>query len=139
MENIGLISIYCGASLSLLMALFHSRFYKIFIWKKELEKLTVTNKSVLYTIHIALILLFLCFSVISFVYAKELSECKGISLGICLCYSLFWLWRTVWHVFYFKPGKSGKPLPLHYLLFILVFFILFASYFLPVILRLFFI
>ena len=84
MEILSLVSIYCGGVLSLLMGIFHTQFFKLFKWKKELEKITGTNKNIIYTIHIALLLLFFGFAVLSLLYAKELSLCTGISFGLNL-------------------------------------------------------
>jgi hypothetical protein len=135
MEILSLISIYCGGVLSLLMGIFHTQFFKLFKWKKELEKISETNKNIIYTIHIALLLLFFGIAVISLLYAKELSLCIGISFCINLMYAVFWLWRTIWQISYFKPDKNSKLLPLHYIL-IVYFSLLFFTYVLPVILKL---
>ncbi len=134
MEKISLISIYCGGGLSLLMVIFHSQFFKIFHWKKEFKKLTEINQRILYSVHLALLLLFAVFSYISFVYVQELSIACGLSFGILISYSLFWLWRAIWQALYFKPEKKSKLLRLHYLL-IVVFFLLCVSYALPIIVK----
>jgi hypothetical protein len=135
MENLSLISIYCGGVLSLLMGIFHTQYYKLFKWKKEFDKITETNKNILYTIHIALLLLFFGIAVVSLLNAKELSLCVGISFGINLMYAMFWLWRTIWQILYFKPDKNSKLLPLHYIL-IAYFSLLLFTYLLPIILKL---
>lgn len=126
--NISEFSILAGGILSLFMTIFHSRLYKMFEWKSEFEKIQVRNKRVLYSIHVALTLFFLGFALISLFYFREMAGCKSISLGITLFYSLFWLWRTVWQVYYFKAKTT-----LHYIM-ILIFSLLFISYTLPVIL-----
>ena len=132
--NISELSIYVGGSLTLLMFLFHTRFYKLFRWKMDFKKITTANKRILYTIHIALYLLFLGFSFITFNYVSELSVSTGISLGINLIFSLFWLWRTAWQIIYFKPDKKSKLLIMHYIL-IIVFFLLFIAYAVPIVVR----
>lgn len=132
MENISLISIYCGAVLLLFMGIFHTQFYKLFGWKKDFEKISKVNKKILYTIHIALTLLFFGLSVFSFIYAKELSMSSGISFGLNLIFSLFWLWRTVWQIFYFKSHKKNKNHILHYIL-IIYFALLFLAFLLPLV------
>ena len=130
------ISIIIGGILSLFMALFHTQFYKLFNWKKEFEKISAINQKIFYTIHLALLLLFLVFSFISFAYTTELSQCKGLACGITFGYSLFWLWRTIWQMIYFRPPKNqkaGKMIFMHYLL-IIIFAILFVVYLVPFIL-----
>lgn len=132
--SFSIICIYCGGVLSLLMALYHTRFYKLFRWKKEFEKLTDVNRRILYTVHIALLLLFFGYASVSLFYAPELGTCKGLAFGINLQYALFWLWRTIWQLYIKKPEKIKWQL--FYYISTLVFFLLFISYSLPVILSL---
>ena len=134
METVSLISIYCGGVLSLLMGIFHTKFSKLFKWKKEFEKVTETNKNIVYTLNIALLLLFFGIAILSILFAKELSLCEGISFGLTLMYAIFWLWRTIWQILYFKPDKNSKLLPLHFGL-IVYFALLFIAYILPVMLK----
>ncbi len=131
------ICIITGGILSLFMALFHTQFYKLFNWKKDFEKISIINRKVFYTIHLALLLLFIVFSCISLAYAHELSQCKGLACGVTLGYSLFWLWRTMWQMIYFRPPKNqqgGNRIFMHYLL-IIIFGILFVIYISPFILK----
>lgn len=130
---LSLVCIYVGGTLSLLMAIFHSRFYKLFKWNIELRKISLANQRILYTVHLALLLLLLVFVLISFAFAEELSECEGLACGISLSYSLFWLWRTGWQIGYFKGKKKGRNKSLHISL-IIVFALLFIVYLLPVLL-----
>lgn len=126
---VSLTSIYFGGVLTLLMAVFHTRFYKLFKWKPEFRNVTQLNRKVFYTIHLALTLLFFGFGFLTLIYAQELSKCVGISLGINLLISILWIWRTIWQVIYFK-GKT-----MHYVL-IACFFLLFVSYLIPVMVKL---
>lgn len=132
--SISLVSIYIGGSLSLLMAIFHTQFFKIFRWKIDFRKISETNKKIFYTIHVALFLLFFGVSYISFVYAVPLSNSIGLAFGINLIFSLLWLWRAIWQIIYFKPDKKSKFLIMHFIL-IIIFFILFISYALPIVLK----
>lgn len=136
MENAGLISIYCGGLLSLFMAVFHTQFFKMFKWEDEFRRIRELNSNIFYTIHIALILLFSGFSFLSLLYARELSACTGIALGINIMLSLFWAWRTAWQIYYFRPSGKVKLSILHYIL--TVYFILLSvSYLIPLLLKLF--
>ena len=128
---ISLISIYAGGILTLLMAVFHTRFYTLFKWQEEFDKISSVNRRILYTIHIFLTLIFLLIGILSLSYAKELSQCIGIAFGFNLLIAIFWLARTIWQVFYFKGGKL-----MHYAL-IIYFFLLFVSYILPVVVKMF--
>lgn len=127
--NISEFSVLTGGILTLGMLIFHIKFYVLFGWKSEFGKIQILNHRILYTIHIALILFFLIFSLLSFTYLKELSACSGLAFGVMLFYALFWLWRVIWQIFYFK-GKTT----LHYFL-ILIFSLLFITYFIPIILK----
>jgi hypothetical protein len=128
------ICIIIGALLSLFMAVFHSRFYRMFYWRREFKKVSLPNQRILYTIHIALLLFFVVFAVLSFVYVDELSQPKGLALGITGLYALFWLWRAIWQAAYFRPPKGSdiKKMPfIHYFL-IAIFALLFIAYGIPV-------
>jgi hypothetical protein len=123
-----LISIYTGGILTIFMAIFHTRFYRLFRWKEEYEKLSEVNRKIFYTIHIFLLLIFMVMGILTLIYAQELSQCLGISMGFNLSISLFWLTRTVWQIIYFK-GKA-----MHFIL-IIYFFLLFVSYLIPVLIK----
>lgn len=130
-------SIIIGGALSLLMAVFHTRFYPLFGWTKEFETITKFSRKVIYSVHVALILLFLVFSIVSFANSTELARCKGVSLSITLLYSVFWLWRSIWQVTYLRPPKKvakKSSLIRHYGL-LLVFILLCMSYGMPFMLK----
>ena len=126
---ISLTSIYAGGILTLLMAIFHTQFFKIFKWKAEYRNVTELNKKIFYTIHLALLLMFFIIGILSLFYAQELSKCIGISFGLNLMISFFWFWRTIWQILYFK-GKL-----MHYVL-IIIFSLLCMTYLIPIILQL---
>jgi hypothetical protein len=65
---------------------------------------------------------------------RELAGVTGLSFGVVLLYSLFWLWRTIWQIFYFKYPEGVKKPALQYIL-ILIFSLLFISYLVPVIMK----
>jgi hypothetical protein len=120
-----LISIYAGGILTLAMGLFHTQFVKLFKWKADYRNISDVNRKIFHTIHLALLLLFFLIGALTLIYARELSECKGLALGLNLILVLFWLWRAVWQVYYFK-GKT-----MHYVLFC-YFALLCISYLIPI-------
>ncbi len=127
------IGIIVGGFLSLVIVAFKTQFYRYFRWKIDFEKITPLNHRVLYTIHIALYLLVAVFAFISLAYAEDLSRGEGLAAGITLCYSLFWLWRLVWQLVYFKSlirEADGSNIFLHYSL-IVIFAVLFIVYLAP--------
>ena len=129
---IPLVSIYIGGALTLLLAIFHTRFYRMFNWKIDFEKITIINTRIIYTVHLALLLLFFMIGIISIVYAKELSQSIGLAFGFNSLFSIFWLWRFIWQFAYFKRGKGQKQPPIGIVL-IIVLALLFVSYFIPVV------
>lgn len=129
-----LVSIYIGGALTLLLAVFHTRFYKMFNWNTDFEKISILNARIIYTVHLALLLLFFMIGIISIIHAKELSQSIGLAFGLNLLFSLFWLWRFIWQFVYFKREKKQKIPPIGIFL-IIVFAILFFTYLIPVIYR----
>ena len=128
---ISLVSIYAGGSLTLLMALFHTRFYRLFGWKNDFTKISPLNTRIIYTVHLALLLLFFILAALSIGYARELSQSTGLSFGLNILISLFWLWRFLWQLFYFKREK-GKKIPPMAIALIVVFLLLAIAYLIPV-------
>ncbi len=129
-----LISIYVGGVLTVLLAVFHTLFYKRFNWDVDFEKITVLNRRILYTVHMALLLLFFIFGGLSLIYAGELSKSTGLALGFNLLFALFWVWRTLWQFIYFKREK-GKKIPPIGIMFIALFILLIIAYLVPVVYR----
>lgn len=130
----GLISIYVGGVLTLFLAIFHTRFYKLFQWKKEYQHIALLNKRVFYTVHVALFLLFFLFAFISLVYAQELGRSEGLAFGVDIGFSAFWLWRALWQIYYFPSAKDKRPAPIWYVM-LFSFFVLFIAYLIPVLLK----
>jgi len=125
-------SIYIGGTLTILMALAHTRFYKMFKWHKDFARITELNSSIFYSIHVALYLLFFALGLITLFYAEELSHSTGLAEGVNVFLAFFWLWRFIWQVIYFrKDGKMVISLP--GIAFLIAFFLLFLSYFIPLI------
>ena len=131
------ICIVIGGLLSLAMAFSHSRFYVAFNWKEEFANISLKNQRILYTIHLALLLLFLVFAILSLANISELSRATGLAFGLLCTYSLFWLWRAIWQVIYFRPPKHMDKVkkPLIYYVMLILFVLLFFSYSIPVVVR----
>jgi hypothetical protein len=126
----GLISIYAGGILTLLLALFHTRFYRSFKWEGEYRNITLINRRIFYTIHVALFLTFFLCGSLTLVNARELGRSEGAALGVNMAISGFWLWRALWQIVYFRPPKGRKPPPIWYVM-VLWFLLLFMAYLLP--------
>ncbi len=127
--TLSIICIYAGGILTLFMGIFHTKFYRLFKWERAFGKISMPNARIIYTVHLALLLLFFLFAALSLFYAGELSRSTGLAFGLNLGYALFWIWRLIWQIYYFRDLKGG----LHYLL--SVFFLLLALFYLiPVVL-----
>ena len=129
-----IISIYVSGILTILMAMIHTRFYKMFNWKSEFENISPVNSRIFYTIHIALLLLFFVIGILLIANAKELSNSIGLSAGLNTVLSIFWLWRFIWQFTYFKR-KKGQKLPLIVVLLSTIFALLCISHFIPLLYR----
>ncbi|UCE27225.1 MAG: hypothetical protein JSW52_00275 [Candidatus Coatesbacteria bacterium] len=133
--NILKLGIAAGGVISLLFAVFHLLFYRLFDCKSDFAKVSVRNSKIYYTVNFALILFFVIFGLISLAYAGELSSGAGLGAALTASYAFFWLWRSLWQVVYFEPSKSGnkgkKPY-LHYLL-IAISAVLFIIYIAPMV------
>ncbi|MBN1999473.1 hypothetical protein JW935_18085 [candidate division KSB1 bacterium] len=132
--NFARVCIYVGGVFSLLMAIFHTQFYRLFKWKFDLRRVSEINKKVIYTVNVALYLLFFGFSLLSFFYTAELSDSLGMACFLNAIYAAFWLWRTLWQFTYFEPQRTNRALGIHYLM-VSSFMILFFSYAMPIFLR----
>ena len=130
--------VFTGGLLTILMGMFHTRFYKLFLWHDEFTRISERSQNIVYTIHLALLLMFFGFGAFTLFYYRLLAEAQGISLGILIVLTLFWLWRAVWQVSYFKPSKNRrlrKFLIMHYVL-VVWFILLFTAYLIPVMIKL---
>ncbi len=101
-----LVSIYIGGFLTLVIALYHTQLYKKLNWAEAFEKIDSENAKIIYTINLALTILFFMIGFLSVFYARELSESNGFALGFCLVYSGFWIWRLVWQILWLNKGKD---------------------------------
>ncbi len=132
------ISILAGGVLTLLLTVFHIRFPKVFRWDLSLRRVDPATKKILFTIHIALYLLFIVFGLLSLAYSMELGRCEGVAGAMVALYALFWLWRMLWQVFYFRFKQGEEPAKkrpaLGYMM-IALFFLLFVAYALPVLIK----
>ena len=80
------ILILIGGFLWLAVFVFHIFFWKLFRWKKDLGKLTETNKAIMQVLNLCLMLCFLIFAYISIFQSEELLT---TSLGKSLLIGMF--------------------------------------------------
>lgn len=129
-------SVIFGGVLTFLMFFFHTRLYNMYGWQQDLSNLNQANQRILYTIHIALLLLFLAFSLVSLIFYRELSQPGGLAAGLLIAFSAFWVWRTIWQILYFKAPAGTASVPVMNYVLIAVFALLAVAYILPLVLLL---
>jgi hypothetical protein len=126
-----------GGALTAAMAAFHARFHALFGWREDLAKLHLRNRRILWSVHVALVLLFAALAALSFEYSAELARAEGLAMGVDVALALFWLWRTIWQMAYFEyPKEYHAHTPVIHWVLCAVFAALAASYALPVVSRL---
>lgn len=93
--------LFAGGLFHIGLIVFHLLFARLFHWGVELAKLGFINRQIMPVMNNVLILLFAGFAWLSFVYADELT---GTPLGyaVLLGVALFWLWRAMLQVIYFR-------------------------------------
>jgi hypothetical protein len=105
----------CGIY-NLVLVVFHVLFWKVFNWKKTLDKSTKANKAVTQIMNIQLIYLFLFMAIIYLFYTKELIQSK-IGNAILLGYAGFWIVRF-FQQFLFLKQKGTFVIALTFLFFV---------------------
>jgi hypothetical protein len=119
--------------ISLAIGIGHTAFHRIFGWQREFQKISALNVKVFTTIHIATTVFLLGIGALTFRYAALLSQATEVASVVCLSLFIFWLWRLIWQLLYFKPSKIEHDLgllTLHYVL-VLLFAALAVGYVLP--------
>ncbi len=94
-----LCGIYC-----LGLAIFHIFFWKIFRWREELSKTSVSTRSIIQIANLRLIFLFLLIAYLCFRFPEELSSTplgKSLMAGM----ALFWLGRLIEQFIFLRYNK----------------------------------
>ncbi len=96
--------IYICGFYSLLFALFHIGFWKIFKWRDDLKKLVFANRGIMQILNIQIIYYFLFTALICFIFPTELLNTKFGKIFLLGC-SLFWLIRTIQQFIFLKANN----------------------------------
>lgn len=90
----------CGAH-SVVFAIFHIFFWKLFGWKTELPKMTIANRAIIQIFNVLAIFVFLFMALLCFGYKDELTGTSlgRVILGFC---AGFWLIRLVLQFIYLR-------------------------------------
>lgn len=86
--------IFCCGIYSMLMAVFHMFFWKLFNWNQDLKKLRFENRGILQILNVQIIVYFLTVAVICFWFSQELIT-TAIGKAFLLMNVIFWVVRTV--------------------------------------------
>ena len=131
------LAIKIGGVLSALLGIGHCLFYRGFGWNEDFEKTRLLTAKVLYTIHVFLVPMFFFFSYMSFFHTKELAGGTPLGITVTAFYSVFWCFRALWQIVYFRPArtKGFEKLRLLHYSFIIYFIFLWAAYTLPLLSR----
>lgn len=106
--SVSTVSVWLGGLLSLAVGLLHLSFPRIFRWDIDMRRASDLNVRVFDTLHVALYLLLFLFAYLAFFYNRELAAAQGLAGGITAGYALFWLWRTVRQLAFFRVGIAWQ-------------------------------
>ena len=93
----------CGFH-SLVFALFHIGFWKIFKWNEKLKKIDFVNKGIMQILNVQIIFYFFFVAFLCMTFPAELLNTKLGNVFMLGC-SLFWLIRTVQQFIFFKANS----------------------------------
>ena len=94
----------CGLY-SIAFAIFHILFWRLFNWKKELEKLSLANRGIVQILNFRIVYFFLFVAYICFVYPEELLT-SNLGRTFLAGISLFWLGRTIEQFIFFRINNK---------------------------------
>ncbi len=94
--------VYCVA-----LILFHLSFWKIFAWAEQLPRLSKLNQAIMQVLNLSLAFVFGILAYLSFAHADELlnTALGRVFLG---AFALFWLFRSVLQIVFFKLEHWGS-------------------------------
>lgn len=109
-----------AGAISLIIGFGHIAFYRVFRWKGDFAKISPLNARIFMTLHIATIILLFGFGILTIRFSSQLAQPTEIASTICLLLSLFWSWRLIWQIVYFKPFKQERDNKLQFLRYTLI-------------------
>ena len=95
------ILIKAGGVYCVVLVIFHLFFRKIFNWDGELIKLNRLNRALIPVLNLSLTFAFIVFAYVSFVHTEELLT-TPLGRSLLLLISLFWLFRAIQQIVFFK-------------------------------------
>ena len=93
----------CGLH-SFAFALFHLAFWKLFNWKRELQKVGLPTRAITQILNLRLIYFFTGIGVLCFAFTQELHS-TALGRALLLFMSLFWVGRTIEQFVFLRINK----------------------------------
>ena len=93
----------CGLH-SFAFAGFHLAFWKLFDWKRELQKVGLPTRAVTQILNLRLIYLFAGIGVLCFAFTREL-HATALGRALLIFMSLFWVGRTIEQFVFLRVNK----------------------------------
>lgn len=109
-------TLYVGGALTTAIGLLHITYPWMFRWTRDFQKLPRLQVKLLYTLHVALLLIIVALGVLTMVYAEELLE-PGLGRALLWTLAGLWAWRLVWQLAYwnFRPEeRRPRVLAMHW-------------------------
>jgi len=92
--------ILIGGLFNIALVFFHALFWKIFNWKKDLQRMTFTNGNILQILNLSLTFIFIIFAYLSILYNHELVSSE-LGNSILRLISFFWFFRALQQIYFF--------------------------------------
>ena len=94
---------------NLAFAGFHLAFWRLFVWRREIARMSPVNAAILQVLNLCLTLVFVLAGAVCLLYSGDL---VGTDLGHFLLFAMsgFWLFRLVLQPMYFGLGHPASRL-----------------------------
>ena len=93
--------IKAGGIYTIALIIFHLLFHKIFHWDQQLPRLNRLNRALMPVLNLSLTAAFVIFAWISLFHTEELLS-TPLGRSLLLMMSLFWLFRAIQQILFFK-------------------------------------
>ena len=93
----------CGLH-SFFFALFHLGFWKLFDWKRDLQRTSVATRAITQILNLRLIYFFAGIGALCFAFTQELHS-TALGRALLLFMSLFWVGRTIEQFVFLRVNK----------------------------------
>lgn len=102
--------LYVAGTGTLAVGLLHISYPWLFKWTRDFPRLPRLQVKLLYTLHVALLMVIIALGLITIVYADELLE-PGLGRALLVFMTALWAWRLVWQFTYYSFTAEEKARP----------------------------